>query len=125
MRVGITGASGLIGSALAAELTRRGDEIVRFVRRPTSASDEITWAPGETLDPAALSGLDAVVHLAGAGVGDKRWTDEYKRIILRSRVDGTRTIATAMADSCTERTGDPGVRVRHRLLRRHRRPTHR
>jgi hypothetical protein len=97
MRVGITGASGLIGSALADSLTAGGHHVVRFVRRDTTAPDEIPWQPGSPLDPALLHGLDAVVHLAGAGVGDKRWTQAYKRKILDSRVGGTTTIATAMA----------------------------
>jgi hypothetical protein len=97
MRVGITGASGLIGSALAASLTADGHHVVRFVRRDTSDPNEIPWQPGRPLDPALLQGLNAVVHLAGAGVGDKRWTQAYKREILDSRVGGTTTIATAMA----------------------------
>jgi uncharacterized protein (TIGR01777 family) len=97
MRIGITGASGLIGSALAEHLTQRGDQVVRFVRRDAVSDSEVTWHPGRPLDPSSLQGFDAVVHLAGAGVGDKRWTDEYKRIIRSSRVDGTSTIATAMA----------------------------
>lgn len=96
MKIGITGASGLIGSALASHLTARGDEVVRFVRRPAGTS-EISWQPGTDLAPAEIAGLDAIVHLAGAGVGDKRWTDAYKREIHDSRVQGTRTIAEAMA----------------------------
>ena len=97
MRIGITGASGLIGSALAQQLTSRGEEVVRFVRRPASGASEISWQPGTNLPPQDIAGLDAIVHLAGAGVGDKRWTDAYKREILDSRVLGTRTIAEAMA----------------------------
>jgi uncharacterized protein len=97
MRIGITGASGLIGTALSTSLQRDGHHIVRFVRRDTTDAAEIPWQPGRVLDPALLEGLDAVVHLAGAGVGDKRWTDSYKQQILRSRVDGTTTIAEAMA----------------------------
>jgi uncharacterized protein (TIGR01777 family) len=97
MRIGITGASGLIGSALAQSLHGDGHQVVRFVRRETTDPQEIPWMPGRSLDPALLQGLDAVVHLAGAGVGDKRWTDSYKKEILRSRVDGTTTIAEAMA----------------------------
>jgi uncharacterized protein len=97
MRIGITGASGLIGTALSTSLQRDGHHIVRFVRRDTTDPAEIPWQPGRVLDPALLEGLDAVVHLAGAGVGDKRWTDSYKQQILRSRVDGTTTIAEAMA----------------------------
>ena len=99
MRIGITGASGLIGSALVTHLRQHGHDTVAFVRRATRSTAEISWDPGADLDPAMLSGLDAIVHLAGAGVGDKRWTDNYKRVILSSRVDGTRTIAEAMARS--------------------------
>lgn len=109
MRIGITGASGLIGLALADHLTGRGDEVVRFVRRAPASIGEISWQPGKELDPAALDGLDAIVHLAGAGVGDKRWTDEYKRVIRSSRVDGTTTIATAMAEALS--SGGPKTLV--------------
>ncbi len=107
MRIGITGASGLIGSALGANLRREGHQVVRFVRHPTTDVMEIPWQPGAELDPGLLAGLDAIVHLAGAGVGDKRWTDAYKQEILRSRVDGTATIAAAMAQA----TGGPRVLV--------------
>jgi len=98
-RVAITGASGLIGSALSAFLRARGDEVVHLVRRGPRTSSEVGWDPrSRTLDPGDLSGVTAVVHLAGAGVGDHRWTPEYKHEILASRVDGTSTIATALAD---------------------------
>ncbi len=97
MKVAITGASGLIGSALVPHLRSRGDEVLRLVRRPSTAPDEVTWDPAAgTVDLAGLEGIDAVVHLAGAGVGDHRWTDAYKRTILDSRVDSTHTIVTAM-----------------------------
>ena len=98
-RVAITGASGLIGSALSAFLSARGDDVVHLVRRRPRASHEIFWNPAtRTLSPGALTGVAAVVHLAGAGVGDHRWTPAYKQEILASRVDGTATIATALAD---------------------------
>ena len=98
-RVAISGASGLIGSALSAFLRARGDEVVHLVRRKPANSTEVGWDPGSRkLDPGDLSGLTAVVHLAGAGVGDHRWTTAYKQEILASRVDGTTTIATALAD---------------------------
>ena len=98
-RVAISGASGLIGSALSTFLRARGDEVVRLVRREPRTPTEVGWDPGtRTLRPADLSGLTAVVHLAGAGVADHRWTPAYKREILASRVDGTATIATALAD---------------------------
>ena len=97
-RVAITGASGLIGGALSAFLRERGDEVVHLVRRAPSAPHEVQWDPRQRrLDPSALSGVTAVVHLAGAGVGDKRWTPAYQREILASRVDGTTTIATTLA----------------------------
>lgn len=98
MRIAVTGSSGLIGSALTPHLRSVGHEVVRLVRRVTVAPDEITWDPAAgTVDLDALEGTDAVVHLAGAGVGDHRWTEAYKAVILGSRVEGTRTIATAMA----------------------------
>lgn len=98
MRVAVTGASGLIGSALVPHLRSVGHEVVRLVRRAPTAPDEVRWDPrAGTVDLAGLAGIDGAVHLAGAGVGDHRWTDAYKREILNSRVDGTRTIATALA----------------------------
>ena len=97
MKIAITGASGLIGSALVPHLRTQGHEVMRLVRRPSTAADEITWDPkAGTVDLARLQGTEAVVHLAGAGVGDHRWTDDYKRQILDSRVDGTRTIVEAI-----------------------------
>jgi uncharacterized protein len=96
-RVAITGASGTIGGALSAFLTRRGDEVVHLVRRPAHTAAEIEWHPTRhLLDPAALAGLDAVVHLAGASV-EKRWTPARKQAIFASRVDGTYTLATALS----------------------------
>ncbi len=97
-RIVVTGSSGLIGTPLVAALRQRGDEVVRLVRRPPRAADEVQWDPtSRTLDPRTLDGVDGVVHLAGAGVGDKRWTPEYKHEILASRVDSTHAVATAVA----------------------------
>ena len=99
MKVAITGASGLIGSALVPHLRSVGHEVVRLVRRSAGGPDEVRWDPtAGTVDLAALAGVDGVIHLAGAGVGDHRWSDDYKRQILDSRVDGTHTIARAMAE---------------------------
>ncbi len=100
MKIAVTGASGLIGSALVPALRRQGQDVVQFVRSTPQRPDERQWDPGSRhLDPAALSDIDAVVHLAGAGVADKRWTDDRKKIILDSRVDGTTAISTAIAVS--------------------------
>lgn len=100
MSTAITGASGLIGSALTQSLRADGEDVVRLVRRPASAPDEVSWDPARRwVDLPALkeAGVDRIVHLAGAGVGDHRWTDSYKREILSSRVDGTAAIAAAAA----------------------------
>jgi uncharacterized protein (TIGR01777 family) len=98
MRIAVTGASGLIGGALVPHLRAQGHEVVRLVRHPSGAPDEVTWDPmGGTVDVAGLRGADAVVHLAGAGVGDHRWTEAYKATILDSRAVGTATLATALA----------------------------
>lgn len=98
MNVTVTGASGLIGSALVRALRADGHEVRRLVRRPPSAADEFRWDPqtGE-IDETPIAVSDAVVHLAGVGVGDKRWTEDYKRAVLRSRVEGTTLIAATVA----------------------------
>lgn len=102
MKVAVSGASGLIGSALVPALAKDGHEVVRLVRRPASSPSEISWDPAKKqLDPASLNGVDAVIHLAGAGVGDHRWTDEYKAEIMDSRVLGTETISRAIAEADT------------------------
>ena len=98
-RIAVTGASGLIGSALVGKLKSEGYTVQRLVRRPTVSSEEIFWNPAtQEIDLAALEGVDAVIHLAGAGVGDKRWTKKYKAEILNSRLLGTTTIANAVAE---------------------------
>ena len=97
-RIAVTGASGLIGSALVGKLKSEGYTVQRLVRRPTVSSEEVFWNPAtQEIDIAALEGVDAVIHLAGAGVGDKRWTKKYKAEILNSRLLGTTTIANAVA----------------------------
>ncbi|GAB3687987.1 TIGR01777 family oxidoreductase [Angustibacter aerolatus] len=98
MKIAVTGASGLIGSALVRHLQSDGHTVLRLVRRAPRASDEVRWDPSAGLvDLPALQGVEGVAHLAGAGVGDHRWTDSYKRTILASRVDGTTTLALALA----------------------------
>ncbi|MER5894961.1 TIGR01777 family oxidoreductase [Streptomyces sp. NPDC001876] len=97
-RIAVTGSTGLIGAALVRSLRADGHEVVRLVRRPAATGDEVEWDPKrQYVDVAGLVGCDAVVHLAGAGVGDHRWTPAYKREIRDSRVLGTAAIAEAVA----------------------------
>ena len=106
MKIGVTGASGLIGSSLVPRLRGDGHDVVRFVRGPAEAADERSWDPSSrTLDPAAVADLDAVVHLAGAGVADKRWTAARKQVVLGSRVDGTTALAEAIAQARAQAQG--------------------
>ena len=98
MNIGITGASGLIGTALSRHLRTAGHEVTPIVRR-AARNGEISWDPSDgRLEPGDLEPLDAVVHLAGAGIGDHRWTDEYKQTLMDSRVDGTTLLSAAMAE---------------------------
>jgi len=102
MRVIISGASGLIGSALGDALRSGGHDVVKLVRHAPGVG-EIRWDPAAGLLAAdAVEGADAVVHLAGAGIGDHRWTPEYKAEILNSRVRSTTLLAETIA-SCTNR----------------------
>ena len=95
-RVLVSGATGLIGRQLVAERRAAGDTVVALVRRAARGGEEIPWAPGvEALDPAAVSGFDAVVHLAGEPVLG-RWTAAKRRRILESRVVGTETLVEAL-----------------------------
>ncbi|MET9621423.1 TIGR01777 family oxidoreductase [Streptomyces sp. NPDC006464] len=97
-RVAVTGASGLIGTALVRSLRADGHDVLRLVRRPARAADEVEWDPARLhVDTAGLVGVDAVVHLAGAGVGERRWNEAYKKEIRDSRVLGTTAIAQALA----------------------------
>ena len=95
-KIAVTGASGLIGSALCAQLKSDGHQVIKVVRRAARVADEVSWNPlkGE-IDLAGLEGADAVFHLAGAGVGDKRWSAAYRSEILNSRLLSTTTIANA------------------------------
>jgi uncharacterized protein (TIGR01777 family) len=95
--VAITGATGLIGSALVDALAAGGRTVRRLVRRRPERAGDIAWDPqAQRLDARELEGVDAVVHLAGEPIG-QRWTDAVKRRIRQSRVDGTRLIATTIA----------------------------
>jgi len=103
VRVGITGSSGLIGSRLAQMLTNRGDNVVRFVRpdSPRTLDGTVRWDPTRHViddgDLRRIGGFDAVVHLAGAGIGDRRWTPERKDEILASRTDSTSLLVSALS----------------------------
>jgi uncharacterized protein len=99
MRVAITGSSGLIGSALADSLQRDGNDVVRLVRRSPRGPGEIAWNPrdpGGGLDPAALDGIDAVVHLSGAPIAGGLWTTARKAELRSSRIDSTKALVTAI-----------------------------
>ncbi|WP_326612514.1 TIGR01777 family oxidoreductase [Streptomyces scopuliridis] len=98
MRIAITGSTGLIGTALARSLRADGHEVVRLVRRPARTADEVEWDPlRQRVDGHRLNGCEAVVHLAGAGIGDRRWTEAYKKELRDSRILGTAAIAEAVA----------------------------
>lgn len=105
MRIVLAGASGLIGEALKAELRGNGHQVDILLRRATAEPGTDSWDPGQGLvDPDFLAGADAVVCLSGVGVGDHRWTESYKRKILRSRVDSVGTLARSLAEHPRPRT---------------------
>lgn len=96
--VGITGASGFLGTHLVATLTAHGHRVVRFVRGRAAGPGEIAWDPQRgTLEPGSLDGLDAIVHLSGASIGDGAWTPARRRELVTSRVESTATLARALA----------------------------
>jgi len=99
MKIAVTGSTGLIGSALSRSLTADGHDVVPVVRRAVRPDEvAVRWDPiAGTIDAGPLEGLDGVVHLAGAGIGDKRWSDDYKRTILESRTRGTDLLARTLA----------------------------
>ena len=98
MKILISGSSGLIGRALTAALEGEGHETAALVRPSSASSDGVRWDPDAgTIDAAALEGFDAVIHLAGENIADRRWTDERKARIRDSRVRGTALLADALA----------------------------
>ncbi|MHB1251052.1 MAG: TIGR01777 family oxidoreductase [Acidimicrobiales bacterium] len=107
MRIGVTGASGFIGGALVEALVERGDDVTTFVRPTTSktCASVVRWDPARGLvdegDLRRASGFDAVVHLAGAGIADKRWSPARKREILQSRTDSTALLVRALTSMTT------------------------
>jgi uncharacterized protein len=98
MDVAITGSRGLVGTALVPALAQAGHRPVRVVRTHPVGSDEVGWDPDAgAIDAAGLEAIGAVIHLAGAGIGDKGWTPERKRLILESRTKGTDVLTRALA----------------------------
>jgi uncharacterized protein (TIGR01777 family) len=102
VRVAVTGASGLIGSALASALEERGDDVVRFVRpgTPSTGGAVVRWDPQRRVvdeeDLARARGFDGVVHLAGVGIGDRRWSARRREEILTSRTFSTSLLIEAL-----------------------------
>jgi uncharacterized protein len=112
MLVAVTGASGLIGTALVERLHAEGHQVLRLTRSRPTGPDQVHWDPaaGE-LDPDALAKADAVVHLAATGIGEHlRWNARIKRELLESRVEGTSLVARTMAELATG-SGGKGPRV--------------
>jgi uncharacterized protein len=111
MKVAVTGSTGLIGPELVRSLRADGNEVLRLVRRTPRTADEHRWDPAHhRIPPGLLDDVDAVVNLAGVGVGDRRWTTKHKQQVLDSRVDSTTTVSRALADAAAR---DPG---RERVL---------
>ena len=108
MKVAVTGASGLIGGALVPFLTSKGHEVLRLVRRAPQGAAEMRWDPARgEIDPGALEGVDAVVHLSGESIAGGRWSAARKTRLRESRVATTQLLARTLA-SLTRR---PGVLV--------------
>jgi uncharacterized protein (TIGR01777 family) len=98
VRIVVSGASGFVGRPLLEHLRAHDHEVLQLVRRTPRTGEEVEWDPAAgTIDVGALEGVQAAINLSGAGVGDKRWTNEYKRVLRDSRVDSSRTLATALA----------------------------
>lgn len=113
MHVALAGSTGLIGRALTAYLGTQGHRVTRMVRRPVVSPAEISWDPAiGRLDPEDLRGVDAVVNLGGAGIGDRRWTRAYREQILNSRTEPTALLSHVLADLAASGNGSgPGPRV--------------
>jgi hypothetical protein len=104
MRVAITGASGLIGAALAGSLRQDGHEVIKLVRRSPQRPDQVSWDPRASdgaIDPATFDGVDAVVHLSGAPIAGGWWTQARKRELTGSRIQSTRALVTALGKAAT------------------------
>ena len=101
MDIVITGSSGLIGLALSSALSAQSHRVITLVRRePKPGTDEIRWDPlSGKIDSDSLEGVDAVIHLAGAGIGDRRWSKAYRQVLVDSRVNSTGLLAKTMASA--------------------------
>ena len=98
MRVAVSGSGGFIGTALCASLQAEGHEVVRLVRREATDILEAQWDPARGhLDAGVLTGVEAVVNLSGAGIGQRRWSRSYRRVIHDSRIRSTALLASALA----------------------------
>ncbi|HTC49839.1 MAG TPA: TIGR01777 family oxidoreductase [Candidatus Aquilonibacter sp.] len=97
-RILVSGTSGLIGTALLPSLRTNGSSVVRLVRGPAKSDDQISWDPSKPLNPALISGFDAVIHLAGESIMG-RWTAAKKSKIHHSRVNGTLNLSHALANA--------------------------
>jgi uncharacterized protein (TIGR01777 family) len=113
MLVAVTGASGLIGTALVERLHAEGHQVLRLTRSRPAAPDQVHWDPASgELDPDALAKTDAVVHLAATNIGEHlRWNARIKRELLESRVEGTSLVARTMAELATRSGGNEGPRL--------------
>jgi uncharacterized protein (TIGR01777 family) len=97
-RIAVSGATGLVGSALCERLLEEGREVIRLVRSPARGSGEVFWDPSAgDFDAGALDGVDAVVHLAGENIAGRRWNSAFKEVIRKSRVHGTGLLARSLA----------------------------
>ena len=98
MKIIISGASGLIGKPLVKKLSLAGHEVVQLVRRTPNAN-ESRWNPATgQIDASVIDGADAVIHLSGAGIGDRRWTTKYKQELVESRTKSTALLASTIAN---------------------------
>ncbi len=99
MEIAVTGSSGLVGTALMARLAHEGHRPIALVRRePRPGADEVRWDPtAGALDATSMEGIEAVINLAGFGIGERRWNAECKRLLQSSRIDSTHLLATTLA----------------------------
>ncbi|MGY1847542.1 TIGR01777 family oxidoreductase [Blastococcus sp. SYSU DS1021] len=110
MKIAVAGASGMIGGALLPALRADGHEVIQLVRRTPRTAEEHRWDPQHRrIDPALLRDVDAVVNLAGVGVGDRRWNERHKQAVLGSRVDSTATLSEALRDAVAADPDRPRV----------------